>query len=70
MELGESDSQRFAMQKSSTYSVKVLQVSSLALQEVYQQLMSNAQERGDVRRQLLQTQAELAQARSELSSWT
>ena len=32
--------------------------------------MSNAQERGDVRRQLLQTQAELAQARSELSSWT
>lgn len=32
--------------------------------------MSNAQERGSVRQQLLQTQAELAEARSELSLWT
>lgn len=31
--------------------------------------MSNAQERGDVRRQLLHAQAELAEARSELSLW-
>ena len=31
--------------------------------------MSNAQERGEVREQLLQTQAELADARSELYLW-
>ena len=31
--------------------------------------MSNAQERGSVRQQLLQTQAELADARAELHLW-
>lgn len=40
------------------------------MQEVYQQLTNNAEERGDVRRQLLETQAELAEARSELELWT
>ena len=36
---------------------------------MYQQLKRNAGERCDIRGQLLQTQAELAEARSELSLW-
>lgn len=39
------------------------------LQEAYEQLMSNARERGHVRNQLLSTQAELAAANKELTHW-
>lgn len=42
----------------------------LALQDVFQQLCLSAQERGALRKQLLETQQALANTRAELQSWT
>ena len=45
-------------------------LSCIPLQTAFQQLMAAAGERGQVRQQLLDTQQELAETRSELEIWT
>ena len=40
------------------------------MQNAFQQLMSNAKERGSLRQRLLAIQSELSDTRSELESWT